>query len=221
MDILLVRHGESEANAEGRLQGRLDVPLSDRGRAQARQLGGWLKQNEVCWDVVYSSPLLRARQTAELLQQEAGGPGAQIEADLAEVSVGRLEGLGREQIAERHPDFLERPITDLADFSAYGGESYDALQARISGLLERLVERHRAAGDSLLIVAHGGVNFQLFKSLICSPVPRVCIVRMGNCSATKVRLRERRGVFMGELVWHVPIELTGRVQSADTGVVFR
>jgi hypothetical protein len=61
----------------------------------------------------------------------------------------------------------------------------------------------------VLCVGHGGLNFQLLKQLICEPVPRVCIVRMGNCSATLVRFRERRGTFMGEIVWHVPVELMG------------
>ena len=55
MDILLVRHGESEANAEGRLQGRLDYPLSERGRAQARQLARWLVQSQVGWDVAFTT----------------------------------------------------------------------------------------------------------------------------------------------------------------------
>ena len=55
----------------------------------------------------------------------------------------------------------------------------------------------------------GGFNFQLLKRLVCRPVPRTCIVRMGNCSATLVRLRDVRGTFMGELIWHVPVELMG------------
>jgi len=221
MNIFLVRHGESEANAAGRLQGRLDVPLSERGQAQARQLGAWLAERRIRWDVVYSSPLLRARQTADIVREAVGGPEVRVEADLAEVSVGRLEGLGREEIVAKHPDFLKRSITDLADFSAYGGESYDELQTRIGGLRQRFIERHRESADSILVVAHGGVNFQLIKAMICEPVPRVCIVRMGNCSATRIRLRERRGVFLGELVWHVPIDLMGEVASADTGVLFR
>jgi broad specificity phosphatase PhoE len=221
MNVFLVRHGESEANAAGRLQGRLDVPLSERGRAQARQLGAWLRERRIRWDFVYSSPLLRARQTADIVREAVEGPDVQVELDLAEVSVGRLEGLGREEIAVQHPDFLKRSITDLADFSAYGGESYDELQARIRGLLGRLIERHRRSDDSILVVAHGGVNFQLIKAMICDPVPRICIVRMGNCSATRIRLRERRGVFLGELVWHIPIDLMGELGSADTGVLFR
>lgn len=222
MEILLVRHGESEANAEGRLQGRLDLPLSERGRAQAKQLGGWLARHRVAWDVVYCSPLRRAMQTAEILLAEVPGPKEiQSDPDLREMDVGSLEGLSRADILERHPEFLERSITELADFSQFGGESYVALTARMDGLIRRWVERHRATEERLLVVAHGGVNFQLIKALVCEPVPRVCIVRMGNCSATRVRMRERRGTYMGELVWHVPVDLMGDVGSADTGVLFR
>lgn len=223
MEILLVRHGESEANAEGRLQGRLDLPLSERGRAQARQLGAWLARHRVEWDVVYSSPLRRARQTAEILLAEVASGSKEIETDaeLCEMDVGNLEGLSRADILARYPEFLARPITELADFSAFGGESYVALTARIEGIIRRWVERHRAAEQRLLVVAHGGVNFQLIKALVCEPVPRVCIVRMGNCSVTRIRMRERRGTYMGELLWHVPIELMGEVGSADTGVLFR
>ena len=221
MDILFVRHAESEANAEGRLQGRLDYPLSERGRAQARQLAGWLGKNQVGWDVAFTSPLRRAAETAALLSQVTGGPAAEAEPDLREISAGRMEGMTRDEMAEREPGFLSRGITGLGDFSEYGGESYDDVQARVTRLVDGWVERHRASESRLLVVGHGGINFQIFKFLVCRPVPRVCVVRMGNCSATKVRLRERRGTFMGELVWHVPIQLMGEVGSADTGAVFR
>jgi broad specificity phosphatase PhoE len=221
MHLLLVRHGESEANREGRMQGRKDSPLSNRGREQARQLAGWLGQTGVAWDAAYCSPLRRAAETAEIVCSALGVAPPTEEPDLAEISAGSLEGMNRSEIAERHPEFVERAIMDLADFAAFGGEGYAEVQARVERLLERFAERHRAADERVLVVAHGGINFQLVKALVCRPVPRVCIVRMGNCSATQVRLRERRGTFMGELVWHVPIELMGEVGSADTGAIFR
>ncbi|MBK7581943.1 MAG: histidine phosphatase family protein [Myxococcales bacterium] len=221
MDILLVRHGESEANAEGRLQGSLDYPLSERGRAQARQLARWLGHNGVAWDAAYTSPLLRARQTAEILTTARGEVDASIEPDLAELRAGSLEGLTRDEIEARHSEYVKRGVTDLGDFSEFGGESYDEVQVRVERLLGVLIARHRAADARVLLVAHGGVNFQLLKRLICLPVPRVCIVRMGNCGVTQVKLRERRGTFMGELSWHLPIEMMGEVTSADTGALFR
>lgn len=207
MDLLLVRHGESVGNLEGRMQGHRDYPLSETGRAQARTLAAWLRRRNVEWDAAYSSPLARARETAEILAAETGGPAAVLEPGLAEIRAGKLEGLTRDDMAARHPTFLQRRITDLGDFDEFGGESYDAVQARARDLLHRLEQEHRAAESRLLLVGHGGINFQLIKMLICEPVPRICILRMENCTVTRVRMRERRGSYLGEVVWHVPLEL--------------
>jgi broad specificity phosphatase PhoE len=161
------------------------------------------------WSRVYVSPLLRAQQTAEIIVSRAGGPAPEQEPALIELTAGALEGLDQEEIVARFPRFAERHVTEIGDFSEFGGESYEAVQERVQGLRRRLEAAHRLLEDRVLLVGHGGFNFQLLKSLICEPVPRACNVRMSNCAATKVRLRERHGVFMGELVWHVPQELMG------------
>jgi probable phosphoglycerate mutase len=222
MEILLLRHGESVGNQEGRMQGHQDFPLAEQGRAQARLLAAWLGERDIGWDVAYTSPLARARETAEIVTAERGAP-LPIPADeLVEIGAGTLEGLTREEILAAHPGFMHRPITDLGDFAEFGGESYDDVQRRVKLWLGRLEREHRAAEHRVLAVAHGGINFQILKALICEPVPRVCIVRMGNCSATLVRMRERRGVYMGEVVWHVPLELVApRAAVEDTSRIFR
>jgi broad specificity phosphatase PhoE len=221
MDILLVRHGESEANRAHRMQGRLDSPLSARGREQARVLARFLELKAIGWDAAYVSPLGRARETAAILCEGEGKIAPEVEPDLAEIDAGALQGLTRDEMAERHRDFIERPITELADFSAFGGEGYDTVQARIGRLVERWTERHRRTADRVLVVGHGGVNFQLVKALVCLPIPRVCIVRMENCAATLIHMRERRKTFIGELVWHLPIEMMGHIGATDTGAPFR
>jgi len=213
MEILLVRHGESEANATGRIQGWLDTPLTELGREQARRLRAWLAERGVRWDAAYTSPLARARDTAALL----GAAEAVAEPALQEVGLGVLEGLTRAEIARRHPGFLSRPITELADFGEWGGERYDAVQERILGFLASVRARH--PGGRVLVVAHGGVNFQLVKAAICLPVPRVCILTWGNCTATLLRFRDRRGAYVGEVVWHVPLEIgAGGGPDRSTGV---
>jgi broad specificity phosphatase PhoE len=223
MEILIVRHGESVGNAEGRMQGHRDYPLSETGQRQARLLAAWLAERQMGWDVAYCSPLARARQTAELLAEHVPGPAPSVDDALAELRAGSLEGLTREEILELHPGFLQRPITTLADFSEFGGEGYEQVQARVSDLIERLVQQHRAAERRVLLVGHGGIDFQIVKRLICEPVPRVCILRMGNCTVTLVRMRERRGVYMGEVVWHVPLELfePRAPQAEGTSQIFR
>jgi broad specificity phosphatase PhoE len=120
-----------------------------------------------------------------------------------------------------HPEFFGRKLTELGDFADFGGESYDDVQARARRLVDKLERLHRDAASRVLLVAHGGIIFQLIKLLVCQPVPRTCIMRIGNCTATLVRLRERRGHYMGELLWHVPIELMGASSGEGSGGLFR
>ncbi|MBX3181622.1 MAG: histidine phosphatase family protein [Polyangiaceae bacterium] len=247
MELLLVRHGESQANTEGRMQGTLDSPLTELGREQARALGRWLAGQALGLDAAYCSPLSRAAETAAILGQALGLTPTPLP-DLAEIDAGSLEGLDLAGIQAAHPSFLERDITRLGDFEEYGGEGYAAVQARVARLFEQLKAAHggppRAlqaqqaaptadapptadtpptahAPQRVLLVAHGGILFQLVKSLICRPVPSIAMLRYGNCTSTWVRLRERRGTLIGEVRWHLPLELIGGVERAPALGAFR
>jgi broad specificity phosphatase PhoE len=218
MEILLVRHGESTANAEGRLQGRKDFPLSELGRRQARAVASWLGRQGGSPALILSSPLMRARQTAEIIAAEISTP-LEFDPLLVEVGMGALEGLTREELAERHPAYLQRPLEERGHFAAFGGESYEELQGRVRHARESIESRFRESDDRIVLVGHGGFNYQLLKQLICEPTPRICIVKMGNCSSTLVSIRERSGRYIGELVWHLPVELVGGTASAKSGVL--
>lgn len=198
------------------MQGHSDFPLSERGRAQARALASWLKAQRIGWYRLYASPLARARETAAIVHAVLGGDEPTSEPGLVELHAGALEGLTFDEIGERFPSYTARGVGELGDFSEYGGEGYAAVQERVEALYLRLVAVHRERCDRVVLVGHGGFNFQLLKRLVCRPVPRTCIVRMGNCSATLVRLRDVRGTFMGELLWHVPVELMG--ETSQDGV---
>lgn len=220
MELVFVRHGESEGNAQGRLQGRQDSPLSPLGREQAGMAGAWLKQHGPTFDHVYCSPLSRASETARIIVGALGLPSPEEVPALHEVDPGRLQGLGLPEIKEQFPSFMARGLEGLGDFSEYGGEGYDDVQARVERLRQRFLDKHQSAGERICVVAHGGINFQFVKHLVCSPVPRVAILRMGNCTATLVRLRERRGQVMGEVAWHVPVELMGSASVEQMSGVF-
>ncbi len=189
------------------MQGRSDFPLTELGRGQARTLGAWLRARALHFRAVYVSPLRRAWETAEIVRVAAGLPELVPEPSLAEIHAGVIEGLTFTGISRQFPNYPTRGVGGIGDFGEFGGESYDAVQARAGELKQRLEARHRAAAERVICVGHGGLNFQLLKLCICEPVPRVCIVRMGNCSATLVQFRERRGTYMGEIAWHVPVEL--------------
>src|SRR6476661_3313571 len=134
--LLLVRHGETDWNADGRLQGQTDRPLSDFGRRQALQLAEELAEEEL--EAIYSSDLARARETAEIVAERFGLP-VVLDPDLREKDWGTWEGLNA----------VER---DRVEFV---GESTEAHQGRMLGALRRIAERH--PGDRrVLVVTHGG-----------------------------------------------------------------
>jgi broad specificity phosphatase PhoE len=221
MDLLLVRHGESAGNLEGRLQGSVDSPLTPLGRSQAARLGNWLRERGLRWNAAYASPLIRARDTASIIAETSGFSEAVVDDDLREVGAGSLESLTRDEIFKKYPRFIERSITDLGDFQEFGGEGYEEVQARVERVRARIEARHRAPADLVLIVAHGGINFQIVKRSICVPVPRVCILHYGNCSCTLLRFRDRRGTYMAEVNFHLPIELMGGESGAGSSGAFR
>ncbi|WP_369070411.1 histidine phosphatase family protein [Kineococcus terrestris] len=138
--IALVRHGETDWNLHGRLQGRSDVPLNDTGRAQARALAPWFTGG--AWDAVVSSPLARARETAEIVAAGADLRLTGTDDALVERDFGEAEGMDFMELAERWPDG-SRP----------GMEADDVVGARGATAFERLAGEH--AGRDLVIVCHG------------------------------------------------------------------
>jgi uncharacterized phosphatase len=209
VDVYLVRHGQSTANRDGILQGQYDAPLSDLGRLQASQLGSWFAARKLDWDAVYCSPLSRARDTAMIITERVGRAAPVDDADLVEVHAGEMQGKTGPVLRVEHASFYARGLDGLGDYSEFGGESYDAVQIRARRFLAMLAERHRAAADRVLVVSHGGLMFQLAKMLICQPVPRVVLLKFSNCSVTRLNLRERRGTYIGEIEWHLPLDLLG------------
>ena len=133
--LLLVRHGETDWNADGRLQGQTDRPLSDFGRRQARKLAGELADEEL--EAIYASDLVRARETAQIAGERLGLR-VVLDPDLREKDWGTWEGLTA----------VER---DQVEFV---GESTEEHQERILRALRRISERHPTG--RVLVVTHGG-----------------------------------------------------------------
>ena len=150
--LCLVRHGETEWNTAGRLQGRTDVPLNERGREQARLVARELlrRANEcgIPWAAVYSSPLARALETARRIA-EAVGLSPQVREALVEQAFGPMEGLTWEELAARFPDWRNRP------WEVPGLEGPEKLRARAVGALEGIARSH--PGERVVIVSHGAL----------------------------------------------------------------
>lgn len=145
--LILVRHAEPQDDMRGRCYGSLDVGLSPAGRAHAAELAARLAALE--YDVVYSSPRLRARETAE---PAAAVRGVELVVDdeLRELDFGELEGRTYDEIAASEPELYRAWMETPTEVTFPGGESYADLKVRAVGALRRI---DRAA----LVVTHGGV----------------------------------------------------------------
>jgi probable phosphoglycerate mutase len=157
--VLAIRHGETTWNAEGRMQGQLDTALSEHGRWQARQMAAALAGEGI--DAICSSDLARAFDTAGFLAEQTG---AVLTTDraLRERGFGHFEGLTYAEIDLRFPPEAERWRRREPDFAPAGGETLRAFNDRCLGACVRLAAAH--AGQTLAIVAHGGVLDCLYRA---------------------------------------------------------
>ena len=155
--LLLVRHGETDWNAEGRLQGHTDRPLNDYGRTQAKELADRLAGEGA--DAIYTSDLIRAKATAEIIGERLGLT-VVVDPDLREKDWGSWEGLtGDERV---HVEFE--------------GESTEDHRDRVMGALRRIVARHPA--QRVVVVTHGGSlrRIQAAVNGVAEPVVENCAV---------------------------------------------
>ncbi len=148
--LILLRHGETEWNLSGRWQGQAaDTPLTELGRAQARIVAGRLRIYPI--HAIYSSDLVRAFETAEIIGQ-ALDVAPIAEPALRESDIGAWTGLTWDEIAARYPDEVAAMFAGQ-EVRRGGGESYGELQARLAAIAEGIAARHH--GETVLLVSHG------------------------------------------------------------------
>ncbi len=150
-EILLIRHGETKWNAEGRIQGQLPVPLNRRGLEQVEALGQHLRASS--FHAVYSSDLLRARQTAEAIVHHSGHE-IRLEPRLREWDLGVLSGLLRAQVEQEQPLAFRIRRDYLVDEPIPGGESIRQRYTRVICAVSDIASNH--PGEILVVVSHGG-----------------------------------------------------------------
>jgi broad specificity phosphatase PhoE len=161
--IGLLRHGQTNWNIDFRLQGVTDIPLNETGIEQARIAGAVLadlSQQGQPWDLILTSPLSRARDTAVMVGEAIGIPGVSVEELLLERSFGEAEGLSHEEWKSRYNDTNHVP----------GGETLEQLEARAWILLQRLVDHHE--GKRVLTVSHGALIRTLLRLVSKGEFPR-------------------------------------------------
>lgn len=186
--LILVRHGESEWNRAGRIQGQVNSPLTDLGIDQAKairdHLSGILLNQEL---EIYTSPLDRAIQTAEIIAQGIDHPSSKIiiEERLNDFSLGEISGtFGWDKVAEIFPEQAQLRLQDPMRFHPSGGESGAEFEARLRSLLEDLMDE----SSLKLMVSHGIVN--KFIRGILKNLSGKEMVQLGESQNTIYRLEE-------------------------------
>ena len=157
--IIAIRHGETAWNVEKRIQGHLDIPLSERGRWQAGRLAQALRGEGIT--AVYSSDLSRAWETAETVA-DALGLQARGDTALRERCFGEFEGRTFAEIELELPEQARRWRKREPGFAPAGGESLLALQSRVVAAASRIAARH--PGELVALFGHGGVMDVLYRA---------------------------------------------------------
>jgi broad specificity phosphatase PhoE len=195
-ELILVRHGQSTANALGVAQGRADYPLSDKGRDQARKTGDRLKRELGAVDGIYASPLSRAAETARLIAEPFGMTPLYVD-DLVEADVGALSGLTWDQFRDAHPEAVgayeaeeaARPHPTNRERFLPGWEPNAQVIDRMWRALTGLVSRH--PGERIVVVAHGGVLNAFLTHLLEGDAHAVSWkYHFTNCAVTRLVLAD-------------------------------
>ncbi len=181
--ITLIRHGETDWNAEGRLQGHLQIPLNRRGRAQAEALAAHLQDTR--FDAVYSSDLLRALQTTWTIVRPTG---QEVRADerLREWDLGVLVGLCRAQVEREQPHAARIRRDHLVDEPIPGGESLRQRFERVTGAIGEIAARHR--GECVLVVSHGGPLGDCYRRAVGKGIEERMQIDLRNAAINQLRI---------------------------------
>jgi len=176
MKIYLVRHGETDWNQAGLLQGQTDIALNAQGLEQAREAAERLK--EVPFEIAFCSPLIRAKRTAETI---IGDRKITLIADerLRELNFGPWEGVDIRTIK----DAASQPFTNPGSYvPPEGAESFAQLYKRSGEFVDQVLLPLEGTYETVLVVAHGGVNRSILNPVLNIPVDDFWRMHMGNCA---------------------------------------
>ena len=188
-EIYLVRHGETEWNASGRFQGKLDSRLTERGTEQAAAYGRHLAAVAGEIDALVASPLGRVRETTAIIKSFGKFPEPQWEPLIAEVSVGSWDGLTHTDIDAQWPGWLDETTPFDWFFRSPDGESYDAAMSRVTRWLESLQGVVLAVSHGLIGRLIRGAYLGLAKDdALGLPVPQDVIWRLADGRVEPIRL---------------------------------
>lgn len=190
-EIVLVRHGAIEGAGSYIYYGATDYTLSDLGREQAREAGKRLAGER--FDVIYASPLSRAKETTKIICVGAGLDYHSVFYDnrLKEMDFGAYEGYGYEQLCMERPDLAERMASDWFNCAFDGGESPAVFAQRVRDFFADLA---MTAHQKVLIVAHGGTLRAGGSALLCQPPDFFWRLKADYCRISRIEIVDGFGM---------------------------
>ena len=184
MDLLVIRHGQSEADILGVIEGRADFSLTELGHKQAEKMSKWIKEHYSI-NKIYASPLKRAKQTAEYISKLCGIE-IQFDDDLMEWKNGLIAGLSLKEANEKYPEPKKYPHTRV-----YEQESQIDFRSRIETALSKIIYENKT-DETIIIVSHGGAINMLFKSFIESPINSTITIKTGDTGIHHWRIKDNK-----------------------------
>jgi broad specificity phosphatase PhoE len=189
VELICVRHGRTAWNADKRFQGHTDIPLDEEGRAQASALASLLAGQRI--DAAASSDLVRAAETARIVLASHDVP-PRLDPDWREMQFGEWEGLTWAQIVAANPQLAASSETSVKAYTPVGGETFEALCARVGRAVDRIVAEVPDDGVAL-VATHAGPLHALLSVLLGDVERSALKVRFLTASIT--RFRRTNGVW--------------------------
>lgn len=188
--LCVVRHGETDWNAQGILQGWFDVSINELGRRQAQGLAADCAR--FGFAAVWCSPLIRATETAEIVAATLGMPPPQVHEGLKERNFGAIQGIPKSELAELNPVLLQQILKRNPAILFEGGESMNEFADRVLAAVRDVGARHR--GERALLVVHGWVMDVLTRHV--HGQPRTAILRLKRKNGESIWLE-----VVGDSIW--------------------
>lgn len=186
MNIYLIRHGRQCSQLCN-----VNVELADAGRKQAELTGERLKKYNI--DAVYSSDLIRAEETADIINKYIGAPRF-VDARLQESNFGELTGLENDELKEKYKDFLQKRAGMQEDIPYPGGDNCEAVFSRAFAAIEDIVQKDY---ENVAVVTHGGVIRALFAGIAGAPYAKWLAFgrQLENCSISQIFYDEKQETY--------------------------
>ena len=214
--IILVRHGETDWNKQGRFQGQIDIPLNQNGKAQALAASEFLKTISI--QKAFSSSLSRPRETAQIILKEHPGIDISLKDNLKEIGHGKWEGKLESEIKSDWPDLLEEWKTLPEKVQMPDGENIKEVSTRsITGWIE--ICKDLKNDETALVVAHDAVNKTILCHLLGLTPSEIWMIKQGNGGITIIDLSEKEDQPDQITCLNITSHLGGVIDSTAAGAL--